>query len=95
MSKYRVKAEFTIEIHDRRAAEQVALARTREAAAESIAEGEGVVSNLGSPEVASYEMAQQPRAVASMVAYEILIRGIASIPWATLSSPRFENEPLD
>jgi hypothetical protein len=45
--------------------------------------------------MASYELSQEPRVVASMVPFEILMRGMGTIPWATLSHPRFESEPLD
>jgi hypothetical protein len=44
MSKHRVKAEFTIEIHDQNEAEQVALVPMREIADQSIAEGVDVVT---------------------------------------------------
>ena len=92
MSRHRVTLEFDLELSDEGAARDLAVELIRDQIAET---PEGVESSIGSPEVASYELAQELKVAATMVAMEIVRRGVSQMPaWIAASKVKIKNDQL-
>jgi hypothetical protein len=92
MSRHRVTLEFDLELSDEGAARDLAVELIRDQIAKT---GGGVESSIGSPEVASYELGQELKVAATMVATEIARRGLSQMPaWITASKVNVKNEQL-
>ena len=95
MSLHRVTLEFDLHLDDEEAARKLADELIRRQVAETEAEGVGVVTSSGSPEVASYGLAQELRVAASLIAVEFLKKGTGGMPdWVAVASLRASNEQI-
>ena len=95
MSVHRVTLEFDLHLDDESAAREIAIELIRGQVADTEAQGVGVESSLGSPEVASFELGQELKVAATLIAVEILKRGTSAMPrWVSVVSPMGRNEQI-
>lgn len=93
MTKWRIQAEFIFDVLDEDQARIGALNVLRGVAA---APGTSVITAGGqSPEVASYELASDPRAVASTLATAAVGEAVMHVSWLDISDVRTNTKPID
>lgn len=86
MAKFRIHAVFDLEISNDEAAASLAAESIRSLVKAEEAKGTPIQSDLGSPEVASHTLAQEPKSAASLVVKEMIAKAADALPWVDVSN---------
>lgn len=91
MPTFRIKAEFDMTIKDTDAARSIARQRMIDVVDQAVLEGGTVETGTDTPVEGIDSMLANPLVVSTMVASEMLLRGLSQMPVVELANVQFEH----